>query len=102
MFLAFLTFAGIYRRLDFQHDLDRLDQGWGMAFQPFFAKRQVGSFKSVERNGFSLRCTSANWLGQYRCRIIDQLSVPSIHLGYRISAISRSVQRRSERAGEAR
>jgi hypothetical protein len=52
MFLAVFAFAGIYRRLDFQHDVDRFDQGWGMAFQPFFAKCQVGSFKSVERNGF--------------------------------------------------
>jgi len=36
MFLAVFAFAGMYRRLDFQHDVDHFDQGWGMAFQPLF------------------------------------------------------------------
>ena len=71
--LALLAFAGIYRRLDFQHNVDRFQQGRDMTFQPSFAERQVGGLKSVERDNFSLRRAGLDGLGKNRCSVIDQI-----------------------------
>ena len=72
IFPAIPVLVVICGRRNFQHNLDRLNQGWGVPLQALPAERQIGGLKPIQRYGPALGRAGNHRLGQDRSCVLDQ------------------------------